>query len=106
MLNEGRGGTNEGNSGPSDADALPQRGDRVVAWLLAERGQLDEARQLAETAARELPGQAEAKHTLGCVILKQGRPYEAIDCWRPASDSHPIVARTAMTWPACAAKPR
>ena len=55
-----------------------------LAWLLAERGQMDEARRLAETAARELRGRAEAQHTLGWVMLKQGRPGEAI---RPLEDS-------------------
>jgi Tfp pilus assembly protein PilF len=49
-----------------------------LAWLLAERGEVDEARRLAETAARELPERAEAQHTLGWVMLKQGRPREAI----------------------------
>jgi Tfp pilus assembly protein PilF len=49
-----------------------------LAWLLAERGEIDEARRLAETAVRELPGRPEAQHTLGWVMLKQGRPREAI----------------------------
>jgi tetratricopeptide (TPR) repeat protein len=49
-----------------------------LAWLLAERGEIDEARRLAETAVRELPDRPEAQHTLGWVMLKQGRPREAI----------------------------
>ena len=49
-----------------------------LAWLLAEQERFDEARPLAEVAARELPARAEPRHTLGWILLKSGRPSDAI----------------------------
>jgi tetratricopeptide (TPR) repeat protein len=76
----------EGNTGEAEQqyraalarDARAGVAANNLAWLLAERGEIDEARRLAETAVRELPDRAEAQHTLGWVMLKQGRPREAI----------------------------
>ncbi|MCB9761894.1 MAG: tetratricopeptide repeat protein [Alphaproteobacteria bacterium] len=74
-----------------------------MAMAYLQLGEHGRAREACNQALLLDPGNRLARYTLGCTLLEEGNPNEAIRVFKEALQEHPDHMEVYLSWPGCGA---